>query len=87
MPSFVDMYVARFTKNGFGSAKPCGRCVEWCRWAGVKRVFHWNPHVKPSGAWDVLKVNDPTSAYLTHADFKINARTVRLVSVLPSIVG
>jgi len=73
----ADLYVARFTKSGFGGAKPCGRCVEWCRWAGVKRVFHWNPDVGVAGGWDVLKVNDPSNAYLTHADYKINARTFK----------
>ncbi|KAG8858927.1 hypothetical protein FRB96_004747 [Tulasnella sp. 330] len=70
----ADLYVARFTKSGLGPAKPCGRCVEWCRWAGVKRVFHWNPE---NGAWDVLKVNDPNDTYLTHADKKITTKTVR----------
>ncbi|KAG8908820.1 hypothetical protein FRB99_003058 [Tulasnella sp. 403] len=70
----ADLYVARFTKNGLGPAKPCGRCLEWCRWAGVKRVFHWNPD---SGSWDALKVNDPSNAYLTHADHKINTRTFK----------
>ena len=34
----ADIYVARVTKVGMGSAKPCWRCVEWCRWAEVKRI-------------------------------------------------
>ncbi|KAG8991388.1 hypothetical protein FRB94_012541 [Tulasnella sp. JGI-2019a] len=68
----ADLYVARFTKSGLGPAKPCGRCVEWCRWAGVKRVFHWSP---TSAGWDVLKVNGPNDAYLTHADKKITKKT------------
>lgn len=73
----ADLYVARFTKNGLGPAKPCGRCLEWCRWAGVKRIFHWDPDAKPHGKWDVLKVNDPENAYLTHADVKINNGTFK----------
>ena len=50
----ADIYVARVTKVGMGSAKPCWRCVEWCRWAGVKRIFHWNGE---DGKFDMVKVN------------------------------
>jgi len=68
----ADIYVARFTKNGMGSAKPCWRCLEWCRWAGVKRVFHWNGE---EGKFDVVKVNSAQGniAYETHADFRLFA--------------
>jgi hypothetical protein len=31
----ADLYVARVTKNGMGNAKPCWRCLEWCKWSGV----------------------------------------------------
>ncbi|KAI0331383.1 hypothetical protein GY45DRAFT_1276068 [Cubamyces sp. BRFM 1775] len=67
----ADIYVARFTKNGMGSAKPCWRCLEWCRWAGVKRIFHWNAE---EGKFDVVKVNSAESGqYETHADIRLFA--------------
>ncbi|TFK90915.1 hypothetical protein K466DRAFT_516324 [Polyporus arcularius HHB13444] len=67
----ADLYVARFTKNGMGSAKPCWRCLEWCRWAGVKRIFHWDAD---EGRFLVVKVNDAQSAqYETHADIRLFA--------------
>ncbi|KAH9886716.1 hypothetical protein C8Q73DRAFT_739974 [Cubamyces lactineus] len=67
----ADIYVARFTKNGMGSAKPCWRCLEWCRWAGVKRIFHWNAD---EGKFDVVKVNSAESGqYETHADIRLFA--------------
>ena len=34
----ADLYVARVTKRGMGNAKPCWRCLGWCKWSGV-----WNP--------------------------------------------
>ncbi|KAI0698187.1 hypothetical protein C8T65DRAFT_660991 [Cerioporus squamosus] len=67
----ADLYVARFTKNGMGSAKPCWRCIEWCRWAGVKRIFHWDAD---EGRFIVVKVNDAQSGqYETHADIRLFA--------------
>lgn len=37
-----DLYVVRLTRSGaFGNAMPCWRCLEWCKWAGVKRIFHY----------------------------------------------
>lgn len=69
----ADIYVARFTKSGVGSAKPCWRCLEWCRWAGVKRVFHWNGIERK---FDVVKVNEACEqldAYETHADGRLYA--------------
>ena len=40
--SGADLYVARMTRSGMlGNAMPCWRCLEWCKWAGVKRVFHY----------------------------------------------
>jgi hypothetical protein len=38
----ADLYVTRKTKTGTGNAKPCWGCLKWCRWAGVKKVIHWN---------------------------------------------
>ncbi|EPQ55964.1 hypothetical protein GLOTRDRAFT_93474 [Gloeophyllum trabeum ATCC 11539] len=67
----ADIYVARITKNGTGNAKPCWRCLEWCRWAGVKRVFHWNSE---SEKFDVVKVNSAErDQYETHADGRLYA--------------
>jgi len=67
----ADIYVARFTKNGVGPAKPCWRCLEWCRWAGVKRVFHWDGK---KGCFEVVKVNEACGqldTYETHADLRL----------------
>ncbi|KDQ55971.1 hypothetical protein JAAARDRAFT_48384 [Jaapia argillacea MUCL 33604] len=67
----ADIYVARFTKNGTGTAKPCWRCLEWCKWAGVKRIFHWN---NEEGKFDVVKVNSAViEQYETHADIRLFA--------------
>ncbi|KAI0920602.1 hypothetical protein AcW1_002295 [Taiwanofungus camphoratus] len=67
----ADIYVARFTKNGTGSARPCWRCLEWCKWAGIKRIFHWNDE---EGRFDVVKVNSAQgNLYETHADFRLFA--------------
>ncbi|KAJ7730240.1 hypothetical protein DFH07DRAFT_969236 [Mycena maculata] len=38
----ADLYVCRVTPAGFGCARPCWRCVEWCAWAGIRRIFHWS---------------------------------------------
>ncbi|KAI0772341.1 hypothetical protein BD413DRAFT_623058 [Trametes elegans] len=74
----ADIYVARFTKNGMGSAKPCWRCLEWCRWAGVKRIFHWNAD---EGKFDVVKVNSAERGqYETHADIRLFAGLVCCLS-------
>ncbi|KAI0339138.1 hypothetical protein BDW22DRAFT_1347992 [Trametopsis cervina] len=65
----ADIYVARTTKNGMGDAKPCWRCLEWCRWAGVKRVFHWNSE---EGRFDMVKVNsEGRENYETRADSRL----------------
>ena len=64
-----DLYVARFTKDGMGSAKPCWRCLEWSRWAGVKRIFHWNAD---KNRFDVVKVNNERcEPYETHSDIRL----------------
>ena len=80
----ADLYVARVTKVGMGSAKPCWRCLEWCRWAGVKRIFHWNGE---DGKFDMVKVNTAErDQYETHADIRLYAGMVRcLVRVLARI--
>ena len=59
-----------------GSAAPCWRCLEWCRWAGVKRIFHWNGD---ESRFDVVKVNNAQGAvmYETHADVRLFAGLVR----------
>lgn len=70
----ADLYVARFTKQGFGTACPCWRCIEWCRWAGVKRIFHWDGD---HNRFEVIKVNDAYGcAYETHADGRLFSGSV-----------
>lgn len=69
-----DIYVVRVLKNGMGSARPCGRCLEWCSWAGVKRIFHWN---EVDNRFDVVKVSAyRTEIYQTHADERMAMGTV-----------
>jgi len=75
----ADIYVARVTKVGMGSARPCWRCVEWCRWAGVKRIFHWNGE---DSKFEVVKVNTAErEQYETHADIRLFAGMVSLRSI------
>lgn len=71
----ADLYVARITKHGVGNAKPCWRCIEWCRWAGVKRIFHF---VGDAGQFNVVKVNEARgdATYETHADVRLFAGAV-----------
>nr|GAT47965.1 predicted protein [Mycena chlorophos] len=39
----ADLYVCRVTRSGeLACSKPCWRCIEWCAWAGIKRIFHWS---------------------------------------------
>lgn len=77
----ADLYVVRVTRSGCGTgmAKPCARCLEWCRWAGIRRVFHWVQD-EPSGGdrafgngrFEVVKVNDmEAELYLTPADARL----------------
>ncbi|KIM24528.1 hypothetical protein M408DRAFT_232497 [Serendipita vermifera MAFF 305830] len=70
----ADLYVARMTRSGtLGNAMPCWRCLEWCKWAGVKRVFHYSIEEEDQhaavgkgkgkekakvGKWICVKVND-----------------------------
>jgi hypothetical protein len=39
--------------------------VEWCRWAGIKRIFHWD---SVEGQFKCVKVCDDTEHYRTQAD-------------------
>jgi len=81
----ADIYVARVTKVGMGSAKPCWRCLEWCRWAGVKRIFHWNGE---EGKFDMVKVNTAERGqYETHADIRLFAGMVRCRFFPPSLLA
>ncbi|KAI0791050.1 hypothetical protein C8Q75DRAFT_716083 [Abortiporus biennis] len=72
----ADIYVARFTKNGgMGNAKPCWRCLEWSRWAGIKRILYWN---NEAGKFDVVKVNGANNGlYETQADIRLFSGLVR----------
>lgn len=78
-----DIYVARVTKSGLGSAKPCWRCLEWCRWAGVKRVFHWNG---ADNRFEVVKVNgSERENYETRADTRLFAGLVCVCTPWPRL--
>lgn len=67
----ADIYVARITKHGMGSAKPCWRCLYWCYWAGIKRIFHWDDI---ANKWVVVKVNSPgKDQYQTTSDSRLYA--------------
>ncbi|KAH7924204.1 hypothetical protein BV22DRAFT_1013797 [Leucogyrophana mollusca] len=69
-----DIYVVRVVKNGLGSARPCWRCVRWCHWSGVKRIFHWNSVER---RFDVIKVNSlDNEFYETQADARLFAGSV-----------
>lgn len=71
----ADLYVVRITKHGgVGCAKPCWRCIEWCRWAGVKRIFHCDGQW---GKFQVVKVNESCSVYETQADIRLFNGMVR----------
>lgn len=70
----ADIYVARVTKNGMGSAKPCWRCLEWCKWAGVKRILYWNGE---ENRFNVIKVNSAErDSYEVHSDVRLFAGSV-----------
>jgi hypothetical protein len=72
----ADIYVARIGRSGeLGIAHPCSRCLEWCRWAGVRRVFHWNPMMH---RFDVVKAAnfEHTEVYMTTADRRLAAGKV-----------
>ncbi|KAH8809633.1 hypothetical protein DL96DRAFT_1821880 [Flagelloscypha sp. PMI_526] len=68
----ADLYVARILKDGTGAASPCIRCVEWCRWAGIRRIYHWDPSL---GGFMVVKVNDRDAGYETVADARMYGGT------------
>ena len=72
----ADLYVVRVSKVGVGAAKPCWRCVRWCAWSGVKRIFHWDPGL---GRFEVLKVNgtEGEGVYETSSDVRLFAGAVR----------
>ncbi|KAJ7271120.1 hypothetical protein C8J57DRAFT_1603493 [Mycena rebaudengoi] len=63
----ADLYVCRTTKHGFGCSKPCWRCVDWCAWAGIKRIFYWSD---AEGRFVCIKVNGHESQdfYQTSTD-------------------
>ncbi|KAJ7270625.1 hypothetical protein B0H12DRAFT_1320109 [Mycena haematopus] len=66
-----DLYVCRISnKSGeFGCSKPCWRCVDWCAWAGIRRIFHWSVEEE---RFICLKVRDAsqTECYETTADVR-----------------
>ena len=54
----ADIYVVRTTKKGLGNAKPCWRCLEWCRWAGVRRIFYWDASANDDDDDEQLSAGD-----------------------------
>ena len=66
----ADLYVVRVRKGGTGAARPCWRCVRWCAWSGVRRIFHWDPVV---GRFEVVKVNgaEEEGVYETTSDARL----------------
>ncbi|KAJ6578768.1 hypothetical protein DFH09DRAFT_913967 [Mycena vulgaris] len=67
----ADLYVCRVIKrNGgeFGSSKPCWRCVDWCAWAGIRRIFHYS---MDEGRFVCVKVGASGELYQTIADTRI----------------
>jgi hypothetical protein len=67
----ADIYVARVGRGGvLGTAHPCARCVQWCGWAGIRRVFHWSP---TTHRFEVVKVADAKTSvvYATTADRRL----------------
>lgn len=80
----ADLYVVRLTRTGaLGNAMPCWRCLEWCKWAGVKRIFHYavdsavddvsGSDKRTSGRWICIKVNETRheDCYWTQGDGRI----------------
>jgi hypothetical protein len=67
----ADIYVVRVGRGGvLGTAHPCARCVQWCGWAGIRRVFHWSP---ATHRFEVVKVADVKNmaVYATTADRRL----------------
>lgn len=72
------LYVARMLKGGgTGPAAPCDRCLHWCVWAGVKRIFHWDGD---SRQWVRVHVGEAAreGGYSTAADTRLAAGLVSL---------
>ena len=43
--------------------------VDWCRWAGIKRIFHWDV---PTSSFKCVKVGDlEAEHYRTQADYRL----------------
>jgi hypothetical protein len=67
----ADIYVTCVGRGGvLGTAHPCARCVQWCAWAGIRRVFHWSP---TTHRFEVVKVADAKTSvvYATTADRRL----------------
>ncbi|KAK0477039.1 hypothetical protein IW261DRAFT_1635650 [Armillaria novae-zelandiae] len=71
----ADLYVVRTTKNGMGCARPCWRCIDWCDWAGIKRIFYWS---ESDRAFCCLKIADAKNTrYETQADVRLSCGALR----------
>lgn len=76
------LYVARALKGGgTGPAAPCTRCLRWCAWAGIRRVFHWDGIL---GRWERVRVADAGAGigYATAADVRLAAGSVSTFALL-----
>ncbi|QRV85470.1 deoxycytidylate deaminase (dCMP deaminase) [Ceratobasidium sp. AG-Ba] len=67
----TDIYVVRVASGTtpVGSARPCARCLFWCYWAGIRRVFYWD--ASAGGFVSVKPLEVDIMAYVTQADRKI----------------
>jgi len=71
----TDLYVVRI--NGAtgkpATARPCWRCVAWCEWAGVKRIFYWDEN---KNGFEVMRIGGgqciKEMVYRTRSDWKMS---------------
>jgi hypothetical protein len=62
----ADIYVVRTNAAGPADAAPCARCLAWCTWSGVRRVFFWSA---ARGSFACARVAQPgESVYATRSD-------------------
>ncbi|CEH16634.1 Cytidine deaminase-like [Ceraceosorus bombacis] len=56
--------------SDYADSRPCWRCIQWCRWAGIKRAF-WTTK---DGRWEGAKISDlvagSSSLHITRAEMQ-----------------
>ncbi|PWN44934.1 hypothetical protein IE81DRAFT_345312 [Ceraceosorus guamensis] len=56
--------------SDYADSRPCWRCIQWCRWAGIKRAF-WTTK---DGRWEGAKISDlvagSSSFHITRAEMQ-----------------